>query len=120
MKDIRTARKNQVAQSVVEGLRIKPNNKIAEILPDNYKGRKDLDNIVRVLEKGEPIYLKINDSLLVLPKSDNAIINSNILFRDGKYEILKQGSDFEIYFIIPKGIVLESVKIYSYGYYLKN
>jgi len=68
----------------------------------------------------DEIYLKINDSLLVLPKSDNAIINSNILFRDGKYEILKQGSDFEIYFIIPSSIFIESVKIYSYGYYLKN
>ena len=68
----------------------------------------------------DEIYLKINDSLLVLPKSDNAIINSNILFRDGKYQILKQGSDFEIYFVIPSSIFIESVKIYSYGYYLKN
>jgi serine/threonine protein kinase len=68
----------------------------------------------------DEIYLKINDSLKVLPKSNNSNTNLNIMLHDGKYEILEKGTFFKIYFVIPKNIDLKSVKIYSYGYYLKN
>jgi clan AA aspartic protease (TIGR02281 family) len=68
----------------------------------------------------DEIYLNINDSIKLLARSDDKSINSNILLRDGKYEILKKGNAFDIYFIIPKNMFLERVKIYSYGYYLKN
>jgi hypothetical protein len=66
----------------------------------------------------DEIYLNINDSIKLFATSDDTSINANILLRDGKYEILKKGDEFDIYFIIPKSIFLESVKIYSYGYYL--
>jgi hypothetical protein len=76
-RTVRTAKYNEVGQTLVSSLRKNPEelSKYAEILKDKPKAMTD--NIVTVLEKGEPIYVKFNnkgllDSFNGLPE----IINS--------------------------------------------
>jgi hypothetical protein len=62
-RTVRTARRNEVGQEIVNAISQNPQalSKYAEILPSNYQGRLDLDNIVTVRINGDPIHLKIND-----------------------------------------------------------
>ena len=67
----------------------------------------------------DEIYLKINNTVRLAPKFNQHDYES-ILFRDGLYKTLKHGDQFEIYFVIPNGIIVDNLNIYSYGYYLKE
>jgi len=60
VRTIKTAKNNEVGQNLVDSIRSNPTTlgKYAEIVGEP-KG--NVSNIVRVLEKGKPVYVKIND-----------------------------------------------------------
>jgi hypothetical protein len=79
-RTIRTAKYNQVGQSLLESFRKEPEKlkEIAEIIPTKEGMFSNLDNVITVLEDGKPVYIKINhkpllDALNGLPKSINNV-----------------------------------------------
>jgi len=77
---IRTAKYNEVGQSLLKSVRENPAKakQLAEIVPTKQGMTSTMDNIVTVLEDGKPIYLRINDKALLdslkgLPKRINDI-----------------------------------------------
>ena len=75
-RTIRTAKYNEVGQSLLSSVREAPEklNPLAEVIPTKDGMFSNLDNIITVLEDGKPVYLKINDKMLLdamngLPKS---------------------------------------------------
>lgn len=65
-RTVRTARYNEVGQSMVEAIRKNPSiSKYAEILADDFKVNPNVNNIVTVLEKGKEINVQINDKNLL-------------------------------------------------------
>jgi len=75
-RTIRTAKFNEVGQVLVKRIRGNPDKmkKWAEVIPTKEGMFSNTDNVVSVLENGKPIYLRINDKLLLesmlgMPKS---------------------------------------------------
>jgi hypothetical protein len=75
-RTIRTAKYNEVGQSLLKSVRSNPEKlkPFAEAIPTKDGMFSNLDNVVTVLENGNPTYLKINDKALLdsmngLPKS---------------------------------------------------
>jgi hypothetical protein len=75
-RTIRTAKYNEVGQSLLESVRAKPEKlkAIAEIIPTQEGMFSNVDNVIHVLEDGKPVYLQINDKALLdamngLPKT---------------------------------------------------
>lgn len=72
-RTVKTARYNEVGQTLLEAVRKNDGMKgLAEIVTQP----KNVDNVVTVLENGKPVYLQINDKMLMeslkgLPKSIN-------------------------------------------------
>lgn len=66
-RTVRTARYNEVGQSMVEAIRKDPAGlrNIAEIVPDNVKINQNVNNIVSVLEGGKPVNVQINNNQLL-------------------------------------------------------
>jgi hypothetical protein len=65
-RTIRTAKYNEVGQSLLESVRKDPDKlkNFAEVITD-ININKNLDNIVTVMEHGKPVYLQINDKYLL-------------------------------------------------------
>ena len=75
-RTIRTAKYNEVGQSLLESVRSQPEKlkALAEEMPAKEGMFANTDNVISVLENGKPIYLKINDKMLLdamngLPKT---------------------------------------------------
>ena len=65
-RTVRTARYNEVGQSMLESIRKNPTiGKYAEILADDVKINPNVNNIVTVLEKGKEVNVQINDKNLL-------------------------------------------------------
>jgi hypothetical protein len=61
-KTVRSAKFNEVGQSLLDAVRKNPKvSEIAEIVPIQEGMFTNLDNVVSVLEDGKPIYLKVHD-----------------------------------------------------------
>ena len=62
-KVTRTARYNEVGQSMLAKLKSDPEGmkKYAEIIPDGDDIDPNVENIVTVIDKGQPVYVKVND-----------------------------------------------------------
>jgi len=79
-RTIRTAKYNEVGQSLLNSVREAPEKlkPLAEVIPTKDGMFSNLDNVITVLEDGKPVYLKINDKMLLdamngLPKSIGSI-----------------------------------------------
>ena len=76
---VKTARYNQVGQSLVNSIRANPQlSQYAEIVSEAEAKKSSASNIVTVMENGKDIYVRINDKALLeslegLPKSTRAI-----------------------------------------------
>jgi len=77
-RNVKTARYNQVGQSLLESVRKAPDKlkELAEVIPTQDGMFANTDNVISVLESGKPVYLQINnkellDSLKGLPKVVN-------------------------------------------------
>jgi hypothetical protein len=77
-RNVKTARYNQVGQSMLETVRKAPDKlkELAEIIPTKEGMFANTDNIISVLENGKPVYLRINNKELLeglkgLPKVVN-------------------------------------------------
>jgi hypothetical protein len=77
-RNVKTARYNQVGQSMLETVRKAPDKlkELAEIIPTQEGMFANTDNVISVLENGKPVYLRINNKELLeglkgLPKVVN-------------------------------------------------
>lgn len=77
-RTVKTARYNEVGQSLLDSVRKQPEKlkALAEVIAPKDGMFSNVDNIVTVLEKGKPVYLQINDKALLdslkgLPKVVN-------------------------------------------------
>lgn len=62
-KTVRTARYNEVGQSLVDAIKSNPQNKVAEIIKGEFN--QNAGNIVSVLVDGKPVNVRINDESLL-------------------------------------------------------
>ena len=77
-RTVKTARYNEVGQSLLDSIRKQPEKlkSLAEVITPKDGMFSNVDNIVTVLENGKPVYLQINDKALLdslkgLPKMVN-------------------------------------------------
>ena len=80
---VRTARHNEIGQSMLEALRQNPKLKeYAEIVPAGEKINPNVNNVVTVLEKGEPVNIRFKEngmSILEALKGVQKIQDNNVL-----------------------------------------
>jgi hypothetical protein len=66
-RTVRTARYNEVGQSLLNSVRQSPDKlrELAEVIPTQEGMFANTDNVISVLEGGKPVYLRINDKMLL-------------------------------------------------------
>lgn len=66
-RTVRTAKYNQVGQSLADALKKEPDKlkQFAEVLPDGAEINSNVDNIVTVLEKGKKVNIQVNDKTVL-------------------------------------------------------
>lgn len=85
---VRTARHNEIGQSMLQALRENPKLKeYAEIVPAGKKINANVNNVVTVLEKGEPVHIRFKEngmSILEALKGIQKMTDNNIFTKSVK------------------------------------
>lgn len=84
-RTVRTAKKNEVAHSILEQVKNNPTatKSLVELLPSDYQGNKNLDDVFSVWDKGERVYLKVKDK--EFQEAINSIVDDIKLGKPGNF-----------------------------------